>query len=674
MTVRAAIDGALALGPLAIVIDDAQWIDDALLDALATAVRTGQGTLWIAVVAADSVTAARPAWMDGTRVTTVTIGALEDEDAGTLLRRLLAPARRVPEPLIKRLVARTANVPGMIAALARELIRAGLVRTHPGSEVWYLAADELDVVPQAPGVHWFVTRRMAALGPGLPELARACALLGPRFGLAEVDAAASVAVAGVAIDPAIGVEGLCAAGWLRREGVELSFASEAEQEALVSTLPEAARVEIHRAVLARLLAGASTADDRAAAVAYHAARAGETELALDQLEMLAASSRARLAHLETARWLTQALELAGEGASVRRRRLLTERGRARRMLTQYEQAATDLREARALAEAEGETAAIVDILVIETACADFTEQLGEAVRAIERAKELAGTAARLPTSIRARLCNWLGVVRARQERLSEARTELEQAIELAGTIGEHDTAIGSMLMLGGVLRRLGLVDEGRAVLDRVIELCERTGDHFHLAAAHFNRINVWRRLGEPARAEADAERAIAIANRMGIDQLELWGWYNLSELRWWTGTLDGALAAAESSHRIGVERFRARPPVIGALWYALLLGAAGDVAAATRILDEVRADELGHNPWLALVRDVAALVCAGELGAAWEPLVERAARPGAEEDAVMVHWARARAAARAGDDKLAAQAKADAAAAAAALGRTAPPS
>jgi tetratricopeptide (TPR) repeat protein len=463
--------------------------------------------------------------------------------------------------------------------------------------------------------------------------------------------------------------------------VALSFASEAEQEALASSLPEAARVDVHRAVLAELRReGDRIPDDRAAAVAYHAARAGARELALDQLEALAASSRTRLAHLETARWLTQALELAGDAPSARRRRLLTERGRARRMLTQYEQAATDLREARALAEAEGDTAAIVDILVIETACADFTEQLGEAVRAIERARELAqargagrdGAGSELPASIRARLCNWLGVVRARQERLSEARTELEQAIELAGAIGEHDTEIGSMLMLGGVMRRLGLVDEGRAVLDRVIELCERTGDHFHLAAAHFNRINVWRRLGEPARAEADAERAIAIANRMGIDQLELWGWYNLSELRWWTGSLDGALAAAEASHRIGVERFRARPPVIGALWYALLLGAAGEVAAATRILDEVRADEVGHNPWLALVRDVAALVCAGELGDAWEPLVARAARPGAEEDAVMVHWARARTAARAGDMGLAARATADASAAAAALGRAAP--
>lgn len=666
--VRHALDAALALGPVAIVIDDAQWLDDELLDALATAVRAGTGCLWVAVVASDAVTASRPGWLDGARVSQTSIAPLDDADAATLLRRLLAPARRIPEPLVARLVERTGGVPGVIAALARELVRAGLVRKHPGSDVWHLAADELDFLPPAPGIHWFVNRRLAALAPGLAELARVCALLGPRFTFDDVRAAADTPAAGVTIDPRVGLAQLVSSsGLLTRTQDAFGFRSEPEQEAIAQSLPGATRTAIHRAVLAHLRTRGATA----AELAYHAARAGEHELALDQLEQLARDAAARLAHLEAARWLTVAIDLAGPAPNPRRRRLLTERGRARRMLTQYDEAAIDLREARAIAQAEPANAALVDILVIETAVADFTEQLGEAVRAIDLAATLA--TADLPDAIFARLHNWRGVVRARQERLDEARADLERAIELAERTADHDTAIGSMLMLGGVLRRLNLVDEGRAVLDRVISLCESTGDHFHLAAAHFNRINVWRRLHEPARAEADAERAIAIANEMGIDQLELWGWYNLSELRWWTGELEGALAAAEHSHRIGVERFRARPPVIGTLWYALLLAAAGDVATAARLVDEVRGDEVAHNPWLALVRDATRLACDGDVGPAWESLAERAARPGAEEDAVVVHWARARAARRAGDTATATAATAAATAAAAMLGRTAPP-
>jgi hypothetical protein len=53
--------------------------------------------------------------------------------------------------------------------------------------------------------------------------------------------------------------------------------------------------------------------------------------------------------------------------------------------------------------------------------------------------------------------------------------------------------------------------------------------------------------------------------------------------------------------------------------------------------------------------------------------VVRAGRAGAEEDAVLVHWARARTARRLGDRAVAATATAAAATAAAALGRSAPP-
>jgi tetratricopeptide (TPR) repeat protein len=151
---------------------------------------------------------------------------------------------------------------------------------------------------------------------------------------------------------------------------------------------------------------------------------------------------------------------------------------------------------------------------------DFTERLGESARLIEDAA--AQAPAELPASVQARLDNWLGVVRARQERLPEAQALLTAAIARADALDDHATATGSRLMLGGVLRRQGLVAEGRAVLDRAIDDCARAGDHFHLAIGLFNRVNAWRQLDRPREAEADAERAIGVANRMGLDQVELW--------------------------------------------------------------------------------------------------------------------------------------------------------
>ncbi len=670
--VRAAIDAVLAERPLAIVIDDAHWIDDALMAALGVAARTATGPLWLAATGSEALAAARPPWLDGARTSVETVPPLEEIDARGLLRHALAPARRVPEALVVRLAARCGGIPGVVAALARELRRAGAIRRHPGSEVWFVAADELDFLPPTPGVQWFAARQLAALGPGLAELARVCALCGPRFSLAELDAATQVAAAGVAIDPRIGVAQLVARGLLVEDGGQHRFATEAEQDAIADAVPAAVRRAVHAAVLAHLVARGGDGPDPWARIAFHAGHAGDRPRAIATAERLAAEARARHAPLEAVRWLTLALEHAGDDPTPMRQRLLGDRGAARRLLTHYEAAQQDLRAARALAEAHGDLIAVIDLLVADGAVCDFTERLVESARLIEEAA--ARAPAELPIAVRARLDNWLGVVRARQERLDEARELLGAAIASADRLGDHVTAIGSMLMLGGVLRRAGQVDDGLAILDRAIALCDQVGDHFHLAIGLFNRINIWRRLDRTERAEADAERAIEIANRMGLDQVELWGWYNLSELRWWTGDLERAFAAAENSHRIGSERFRESPPVVGSLWFAMLLAAAGEVGNAQRVLDEIRADDLASNPGLVLTRDAVRLACLGAVGAAWDPVVAETQRDSAEaDDAVFVWWLRAITARRVGAVDDAAACGREAERAAASLGRHPPP-
>ena len=690
---RAAIDAVLAERPLVIAIDDAQWIDDAILAALGAATRSASGPLWLAATATEALATARPPWLDGARVSLERVAPLDDADARVLLRRALVPARRVPETLIARLAARCGGSPGVVTALARELRRAGVVRRHPGSEVWFVAADELDFLPPAPGVQWFAARRLAGLGPGLAELARAIARCGAEFDRADVEAVTAAPEAGVRIDPDIGLAQLAAAELVRPTADGWRFTSEAEQDAIADTVAAPAAIAIHTAALAaaRARVDGPTAWTR---MAFHAARAGDHATAIVAAERLATDATARHAPLEAERWLTLALDELNylEGLSTNpppsghapmgpppdtrdtrllRQHLLGQRGATRRLLTHYETAQSDLRAARELATARGDRVAVTALQIADGAVCDFTERLGESARLIEDA---AAHAPELPPAVQAQLDNWLGVVRARQERLTEARELLTRAIAVAEPGGDHATAIGSRLMLGGVLRRLGLLDDCRAVLDRAIELCDRQGDHFHLAIGLFNRVNLWRQLDRPREAEADAERAIGVANRMGLDQVELWGWYDLSLLRFWAGDLRGALAASEASHRIGSERFREAPPVVASVWYALLLAAAGEVTPARRELEQLRVDDLGDNPFLALTRDLTALACADAIGAAWAGVIEQAGRDTADpEDAVFVWWMQARTARRLGDDAVAARCHAEAVTAAAALGRACPP-
>jgi tetratricopeptide (TPR) repeat protein len=673
--VRALVDAALDRGPLALVIDDAHWLDDAVLAALAVAVRALARPLWIAALASDTLRAVRPAWLDGARASVHDLPPLDRAATRDLLRAMLVPARRVPDALVARLAARCGGVPGVVAALARELRRAGVVRRHPGSDVWYLAADELDFLPPTPGVAWFVERELAALGPGLPELARACALLGPSFSAGEADAAARVPAAGVAIDTAIGLGRLVTAGLLTGDDDGHRFRTEAEQDAIAGALPDAARPALHRAVLDHLRA---LPDDptRWPRVAYHAARAGEPALALAHYTRLAGRARGEHAWQAVVRWLTHALELAADAPPATRAHLLGARGDARRMLTHYEAGRADVVAARALAEAAGDRAAVVELLVAEAAICDFSFQVQDLTRLVDSALAVAATAPAddpLPDRVRARLDNWLGVVRARQGRLPEARAALEAAVAAAGREGDHETATGSMVMLGGVLRRLGEPAAGKVVLDRVIARCEELGDHFHAVTARFNRINVWRMLGRPADAEADAARVVELANRMGYDHFEVWSWYNLAELRWWAGELVAAFDAAAHAHRIGRERFRDHPPAAASLYYATLAATRGRAADARDVLARIPAGQTDATPVLRAMRELVRLVLDDDPGPGWDAALAPTRRDAGDEDVVLLWWLRGRAAVRRADGAAAAHAFAEAAAAAAALGRPLPP-
>jgi hypothetical protein len=94
--VRAAVEAVLAERPLAIVVDDAHWIDEAVLAALAVAARASTGPLWLAVTATDALTATQPAWLDGARVGVATLESPRRHRRPVLMRRALTPVAARP--------------------------------------------------------------------------------------------------------------------------------------------------------------------------------------------------------------------------------------------------------------------------------------------------------------------------------------------------------------------------------------------------------------------------------------------------------------------------------------------------------------------------------------------------------------------------------------------------
>ncbi len=629
---------------LVLVVDDAQWVDDELLDAVEWATSVDSGRLVAVVIADPELPRTRRGWgQRAAREALYTLLPLGTDDVRRLLREALRPARMIPEQLLERLATRGAGNPGLLVRLARELKRRGLVRRHPGSDEWYVAADEVDQVPPTPTVRWLAERELEGLPPGMGALLEAASVLGPRFDAGEIRVLQSDDAA-LVVEPSVGLGWLTRAGLLRDRDGDFEFTDPSVQDAVLDRIAGARRQGLHERALRHWLAReVGDPVERLGRLAHHAAGARHGITAATALIALAEHARRRHQNLEVERLLSRAIGILGDGAPAMSARALAGRGRARRLLTLYEEARADFSMARRLAERIGDLPLQVDMLVAEAAVCDFVEQLVESAQLIERARTLAP--ADLPPEVRCRLLNWLGVVRARQEQLDPALAHLNLAIALGDAVGDDETVAGSSLMLAAVLRRLDRVEDGLKVLDRVIARADRDGDHFHRAIGLFNRINFWRRLRDPERAERDCEEAIALAERHGFGQVEVWGWFNLADLRWWQGRLDAALDAARRSYEVGQLRFRDRPPIVGALQLAMLEAARGEHTRARALLGAIPPADAHQSPSLALVADTVGAALGDADEPVWTELLDRARRVGAEQDAVMVLWLRACAAA-----------------------------
>ncbi|HTN88034.1 MAG TPA: AAA family ATPase, partial [Sorangium sp.] len=155
--------------PLVVILDDAHFAQDATLAALEyAALADGAAPLWICAMGRPVFEEAHPSWGErAARRERVRLEPLDPESARALCRRLLLPARDVPEPAIDRLLERSQGVPLLLVELVHGLRREGILRRHPRGDAWYLATDELERLPVLPLIDPLAQGEMAALGAAL---------------------------------------------------------------------------------------------------------------------------------------------------------------------------------------------------------------------------------------------------------------------------------------------------------------------------------------------------------------------------------------------------------------------------------------------------------------------------------------------------------------------------
>ncbi|HWN69842.1 MAG TPA: protein kinase, partial [Haliangium sp.] len=655
--------------PQMLLLDDAQWADDIVLDALEHATAAGRSAeIWCVVLARPSFADIRSTW--GQRAASHHRRQLEPlagDDARELCRQLLEPATDVPGAIIDRLVARADRVPMLLVELVRGLVRQGLVKPRDRSTGWYVDTDVLGALPDTPLLDWLTQRELEALTPEQAAHARMVSLLGPEFSgdavegvLASLDRDGHMGE--FLLDARIGLEQLVSCGLLfaHRRGT-FSFRHALIREAVAATVDPGSAVHIHRAAYEYYCGSTVLASsDRLSRLAWHAEQHGARPAALDAYRAMAEEARDKHDYLRAEQLFTRVLALTDEDDW--RGRMAARRGRGimRYRLARHQDAIADLAAARADARALGDVEAEMDLLLDEAMALDW---LGR----FEPARELAEAAESLlhrcsSPRLEARVLKALGRAAVRAEELDRATTLLARAAGKAAAVGDagYEILVVSQLMLGGLYAWLHRLDEAELVFERVISLCRSRNDTLHLAAALGNRVHLWAAHGDWERMSADLEEHLALAQVLGNAWMERNAHHSVAAFCYWRGDLESArkhLARMIAFDEQGGEGGQ-RPE--GSLLLARIELAAGNLDLARALAFEIHAHQTAAEradqreallrPSDSLLLAMVTLAVRGDADpAAWEDLVSRAQALSLAQELCEIRDAQARTALRAGN-------------------------
>jgi tetratricopeptide (TPR) repeat protein len=178
------VDSATA--PLVLVFDDLHLAEDPTLQALEDAAESLAGTpVVIIATARPELLVRRPRWCTKvTEHTRMELRNLDDAEAATLIRQLLARCDHVPTELIEDAVEQTGGNPHFIEELVRLFISNGTIDTR--APVWKIDADAAAETELPISIEEAIGARIAALAPDERALLEKGAIFGNVFWLSAL--------------------------------------------------------------------------------------------------------------------------------------------------------------------------------------------------------------------------------------------------------------------------------------------------------------------------------------------------------------------------------------------------------------------------------------------------------------------------------------------------------
>lgn len=637
--------------PVVLIADDLHLASNDFLNWLEYATLDHEALpLWVVATALPRLTKVRNHWGErANRHDLLTLAPLAGESAVQLAAELLLPAEFPPEAFLNRMVSWTGGNPQLLAGLAAELERQGIVRKRAYGEGWHVATAEVEQFPTAATPRqWLAARELAALPPELAACVRVCAVLGTAFWRDELahvqDAIEEHGGAGTPVDTDVGLRELLAAGILERTGPgRFVFASPALGDAVHQLLSAGDQERIHRYASeywrARLERDGDDGDAMAG-FARHAAASGSHEEAARYYVRL--GDLARLEHDDPAAEenYSAALRLAPDSLEELHIKARSGRGRVRHRLHRTQEAYEDLRTARTMCEARGDTAFAVHLLLEEATAADAAMEFARAQRSVEEAREM--IQGLKEPELENRVLLGLGRNAWRQGDAALAADLLRQAFDRAEEIRDEETAVIALLLLAPALVFVNRLEEAELFYDEAITRCERSGNKLHQCRAYANRMFLWSAKRMPEMAEDDLLRSIQLARQIGNPDPEHIAAHNLAEHLYWSGKLDDALSWARRARDLQLRFHKGLPfdLLLLARIHAARTESRQAEACLQLIADECNPEEFEHA--VRLLHRAMHLVLAGSNEQPrWEELMKEAEGRLPNEEFVELIWWRA---------------------------------
>ncbi len=591
-----------ARAPLALVIEDAHFVEETALDALEYAALAEEAApIWICVVARPTFGRGRTDWAGRAAVRReLTLPALDPAAAAELARRLLTPAENVPASALAKLAARTEGIPLLLVELVRGLKRDGLVRRSGKGQSWTLATDELERLPDLPLVQWLASRETESLPPDLMAHARLAAVLGAEFSADEIEGVLQeLERAGTAaetqLDAGIGVRRLVESGILsRHRGGRVGFRHALLRDTVYQAVPAPQREAIHRAAYEYYRRQDRLAEAaRLPPMAFHAARCGLKADAGRLYMDLAARARARHAYLDAELLYKNAIENLPEDDQPRQIAAAQGRAEMRYRMGRHLDALADYAAALDRARAAGRARRAGGHPAGRGACAWTWCATGRRPsRSPRRPSALIAANPELATPVvNARLLMSRGRSLHRADKQPEALETFKKAIEVSEPLGEDAyVPYTQSLSLGGfIASMLGKFDEAEVAFERVMKVFEEHGDMWGLAAALINRATLSFLTEKIDRLLADYERDVQLCREFGMSLFEVLCTRDLGEVYLSVGKTEQAEPYIRRALQMYLQEFgelgartvNCEVQLARCKWYA------GDVPAAAELFAKV---------------------------------------------------------------------------------------